>query len=92
MSDLDDLIMSHPAKIYYSLDQLIEERSYNGIRGDAKRRLIILWKKHVEKKGNVPLIIKCAICSGKERLRDIKHGNFKVSTRVSQRQKEEFEE
>lgn len=84
--------MSHPAKIYYSLDQLIEERSCNGIRGDAKRRLTILWKQHVEKKGNVPLIIKCAICSGKERLRDIKHGTFKVSTRVSQRQKEEFED
>lgn len=47
------------------------------------------WKQHVEKKGNVPLIIKCAICSGKERLRDIKRGNFKVSRRVSQRQKEE---
>ncbi len=84
--------MSHRAKTYWSLDQLIKERSCNGVRGDVKRRLIMLWKRHSERNGNRPLIIKCAICSGKERLRDIKHGNFKVSTRVSKRQKEEFED
>ena len=86
MSDLDDLIMSHPAKIYYSLDQLIKECSNNP---KSERYWTVKWKRHVEKKGNVPLIIKCAICSGKERLKDIKHGNFKISTRVSKRQKDE---
>lgn len=79
--------MSHPAKIYYSLDQLIEERSHNHPK--SLRFLTRLWKRHFEKNGNRPLIIKCAICSGKERLKDIKHGNFKISTRVSKRQKDE---
>lgn len=80
--------MSHRAKIYHSLDQLIKERSTGTV--NSKRFWTIKWKRHIEKKGNVPLIIKCGICSGKERLHDIKNGNFKVSTRVSSRQKDVF--
>lgn len=37
------------------------------------------WKRHVEKHGNVPMIRKCSVCSGKGRKLDIKHGSFKPS-------------
>lgn len=80
--------MSHRAKIYHSLDQLLKD-SVDSV--NAKRHWTIKWKRHIEKRGNVPLIIKCGICSGKERLHDIKNGNFKVSTRIPSRQKDEDE-
>lgn len=35
-----------------------------------------VWKAHVQKHGNVPLIQKCAVCSGEEAKLDIKYGRF----------------
>ena len=40
----------------------------------ARRYAQKVWKLHVEKHGNVPIIRKCTICSGKEQKLDIKHG------------------
>ena len=78
--------MPHSAKIYWSLDQLLERSCNNA---NSIRFHVRLWKRHFKKRGNTPLIIKCAICSGKQRKNDIKHGIWKISTRVSKREIEE---
>lgn len=46
---------------------------------NAIRRAKQTWKRHVEKHGNVPMVIKCAVCSGKEFKEDVKHGRYKLS-------------
>jgi hypothetical protein len=48
-----------------------------------------IWKRHVQKHGNVPLIRKCAVCSGEERRLDIKHGAFNPK-RPSKRLRDEI--
>jgi hypothetical protein len=53
------------------------------------RRCRRLWKAHVEKHGNVPMIRKCHICSGKERRDDIKKKVWKVSKREDQKQEKQ---
>jgi hypothetical protein len=50
------------------------------------RRHTATWKKHIEKHGHVPLILKCSTCSGKGFKNDIKHGKFKESTREDQKE------
>lgn len=45
-------------------------------RDDAIRYAKRVWKQHIAKNGNVPMIIKCAVCSGKEFKSDIKHGRY----------------
>lgn len=42
----------------------------------SRRYGLRLWKEHIEKHGNVPIIQQCAICSGRDRALDIKHGKF----------------
>ncbi len=37
----------------------------------------VRWKQHIEKHGNVPLIIQCGVCSGREVKDAIKHGAYK---------------
>jgi hypothetical protein len=59
----------HPAKLYHTVDELIADYT-----DEAFARM--LWKKHIEKNGNVPYIIKCAVCSGFERKRDYKAGRW----------------
>ncbi len=46
---------------------------------------------HIEKHGNVPLILKCTVCSGKERALDIKHGAY-TPKRPSKRLRDELQE
>lgn len=93
--------MSHHAHTIHSLDELIEYcTQYNsggeikaepeGPRRDkfvrnARRR----WKRHIEKNGNVPMVLKCAVCSGTEFKNDIKHGRFSPR-RPSKRLREEM--
>lgn len=43
------------------------------------REASILWKQHLDKHGNVPLIVQCGVCSGEEFRQDIKHGRYKPS-------------
>lgn len=40
------------------------------------RRFKRTWKKHIEKNGNVPMILQCPICSGQELKEDIKRGKY----------------
>jgi hypothetical protein len=49
------------------------------------RYWVKVWKRHVEKHGNVPLVRQCSICSGKAYKRDIKKGVYKESTREEQK-------
>jgi hypothetical protein len=49
----------HCARIFTTFEAFLEEwLDYKIAR--------IIWKNHVEKHGNVPLIQKCSICSGRE--------------------------
>lgn len=68
--------MSHPAHIYRSLEE------YTAIFIDTpagRRRASREWKAHIEKHGNVPMILKCAVCSGREQKMDIKVGRYNVA-------------
>lgn len=88
--------MSHPASVYNTLGQLLSDCCGEiGSPGYEKkvRFWTKIWKKHVDKHGNVPYIMKCAVCSGAEHKHDIKCGKFKVSTREANKLlKEEIEE
>lgn len=95
--------MPHPADVYYSLKTLLQKEVYDfegkypwctkshtikQIKYWTRR-----WKNHVKKHGHVPLVLKCKICSGKERREDIKKGIWKVSTREEQKElKKEIED
>ena len=91
--------MPHRAKLYYSLSQLLEYMTpkEDSSKEAQKRKDRIVrfwtarWKRHFARNGNVPLIVKCSICSGKERLHEIKSGKWKISTRGDKRYKEECE-
>ena len=64
---------SHPAKVYRSFEQWLGAF----IDTDRARRMAIrIWKRHVARNGNVPLIQKCSVCSGKEQKWDRKHGKW----------------
>ena len=75
---------NHRAEVYTTLEQLLKETEClpkeNEDNASKKRRRYWTkkWKKHIEKHGNVPMIFKCSICSGKEQKNDIKHGTWKV--------------
>lgn len=73
--------MSHHAHVYHSLEEWTGTcfDSTTGTCFDSpkgKRYAAKVWKRHIEKNGNVPLIRKCSICSGKEHRLDIKHGGY----------------
>lgn len=64
----------HHAEVINSLEEYLtiwvqEER--------VLRKARARWKQHVEKHGNVPMIRKCAVCSGEERKLDRKRGVWK---------------
>jgi hypothetical protein len=63
----------HHAEVYWTLDQYLER--YDTPR--ARRQAIARWNAHVARNGNVPIIHKCSICSGRELKLDRKHGVWK---------------
>lgn len=65
---------NHPAHIYNTFQEF-----FSDCYPDQKRLAAKIWKKHIEKHGNVPLILKCAVCSGEEHRVDIKLGKYKQS-------------
>ena len=75
----------HCAKVYNTLHELlvemecVEKQGESNLDKKCRRYWTKVWKRHIEKNGNVPLIMKCAICSGKEQKLDIKHGKWKPS-------------
>lgn len=71
--------MSHRTRVHLNFDQYSSEW-VNTTR--AQRRAKILWKRHVEKHGNVPMICQCSICSGADRKWEVKHGLWKPSRQV----------
>lgn len=83
--------MSHPAHVYTTLESYLEYRAGTDTTDKNydrnKRRACKRWKIHIEKNGNVPLVVKCQICSGKERKMDIKLGKVRVSTRAEQKER-----
>lgn len=66
--------MSHRARVYHSLDELLEDCAIEGKEAFWIRK----WNQHVEKHGNVPMILKCVTCSGQEMKKDIKRGSWKL--------------
>lgn len=60
----------HRAVVYYGLEDLLAV--YVGFEEHARK----MWKRHREKHGEVPLISKCPICSGREYKKLIKTGKF----------------
>jgi uncharacterized protein involved in tolerance to divalent cations len=80
--------MSHPAKVYTSLEQLIAEtvvRTYDKYVVDAIRHARRRWKNHIEKNGEVPLIVKCSVCSGEEAKQDVKAGRYSSARDLRER-------
>ena len=75
---------NHNAAIYNSLPELLEEMkcaySQEEDKETQKRRRywIKVWKRHVEKHGNVPLIMKCSLCSGLDFKKGVKKGIYKA--------------
>ena len=86
--------MSHVASKYNSLPELLEENECAYSDGEEettkkrRRYWIKVWKRHIEKHGNVPLIQKCTICSGQEQKIDIKKGRWKP-TRPTKNERDE---
>lgn len=76
---------SHHAHVYRTLESFLKYCAGPNDGSESFKRRVrswtAKWNKYVEKHGNVPLIVKCNICSGKERKEEIKTGMFKVSTR-----------
>ena len=68
----------HRAIVYNSFEEYAEDY-------EDKRKARIRWNRHVKRNGNVPLVVKCSICSGKALQHDIKEGKFKMSTREDQK-------
>lgn len=63
----------HHAHVYTTFEQYRERFTDDdrGLRFARKR-----WNQHIERNGSVPLIVKCAICSGEELKQDIKKGRY----------------
>lgn len=66
--------MAHVAHIYRTKEQFLAALVDTP---RAQRWGQRVWKQHIEKHGNVPMVQKCSVCSGQERKDDIKHGSFK---------------
>jgi len=64
-------------RLTYVIDGVVKEEQDPERRAKIIRQVNRLWKKHVEKHGNVPLVIKCRICSGAEFKDDLKAGRYK---------------
>ena len=81
--------MPHSARVYHSLAQLLEDcvgpratfTPYRKSYEESVHFWTRKWNRHIEKHGNVPYLIKCAVCSGQEMRHMIKTGKWKVSTR-----------
>ena len=73
--------MCHTARVY---------NNYEAFRADCvtERYARRVWKIHIAKNGLVPMIVKCATCSGQERKLDIKHGSYRPK-RPSKRLRDE---
>ena len=65
---------NHRAHVYNTLEEFLASLiDTPHAQKWGKRR----WRIHLDKNGNVPLIRKCSICSGKEQKQNIKHGIWK---------------
>jgi hypothetical protein len=73
--------MSHAARVYLTYEEFAEDCV-------SEKYARKVWKAHIAKHGNVPMIVKCAICSGKEQKLDIKHGRY-TPKRPSKRLRDE---
>ena len=62
--------MSHSARVYHTYEEFAASCT-------NERHARKVWKLHVEKHGNVPLILKCPVCSGEEQKMDIKLGKYR---------------
>lgn len=74
--------MSHPAHVYTTFE------AYAATRTNL-RKARRTWNRHVAKHGNVPLVVKCAICSGAEFRGDVKRGRYRPA-RPSKRLRDEL--
>jgi hypothetical protein len=66
----------HHAHVYNSFEEFSATFPDNE---KSQRNCHKIWKAHIEKHGNVPLVRKCSICSGKEQKDAIKCGAYKPS-------------
>lgn len=80
--------MSHPAKVYTTLEHFLADavdRTYKKFVAHAARKARRRWKNHIEKNGEVPLIIKCSVCSGEEAKQDVKAGRYSSARDLRER-------
>lgn len=82
---------THHAHVYNTFEEFVRSRSavfhqggpnnglvtYEKLEPRYMRAAVRIWKRHVEKNGNVPLVQRCSVCSGEEHRLDIKHGRYK---------------
>ena len=89
----------HRARVFLNLKQYLEHISrywdcslkvfvQYKLSDREMRRAIRLWKRHIEKRGNVPMVIQCAVCSGEELRQSIRHGQYTLP-RPSKRLRDE---
>jgi thiaminase len=86
--------MSHPARIYHSLDELLADvisvpydKNSFGYRYWMRK-----WNKHVAKHGNTPYMIKCSLCSGKEFKEEVLKKKTKFRELIDNQDMEDFNE
>lgn len=60
---------NHTAHVYRTLKEWIGSRTNER---EARRT----WKEHIARHGNVPIVLKCTICSGQYQKDEVKHGRF----------------
>ncbi len=71
----------HPASVYTTLQSLLVAMDCledNELQKKRKKFWIKYWNGHIDKHGNVPLVMKCQECSGREYKRDLKDGKYRV--------------
>jgi hypothetical protein len=76
--------MSHPAEVFTTFKAFMATQINH-----ARARQV--WKRHLEKHGKAPMIVKCSVCSGQELKDDIKHGAWKES-RPSRAERDELKD
>lgn len=81
----------HHAHVYHTLSDLLDRNlspkaDYENENQYLKARKywVRIWNSHRARNGNIPLVLKCSICSGKEHKKEIKEGRWKVPKNLNE--------
>lgn len=69
----------HHSRIYHSFEEFVADSFTEAGKTNPQTisRARQRWNHHVEKNGNVPMIVQCSVCSGQEHKHDVRTGAFK---------------